>query len=118
MSERPYYSKAPITEALIDLRITQAPDSSVHDLEAIGEEIAEHYPIQDPTYIYSGQISVQEAGEPMQADTTHQHSGFKFTSLNKQQILQAQIDGFTFSTLAPYDRWELFRDEARRLWEL
>ena len=54
MSERPYYSKAPITEALIDLRITQAPDSSVHDLEAIGEEIAEHYPIQDPTYIYSG----------------------------------------------------------------
>jgi uncharacterized protein (TIGR04255 family) len=54
----------------------------------------------------------------MQADTTHQHSGFKFTSLNKQQILQAQIDGFTFSTLAPYDRWELFRDEARRLWEL
>lgn len=54
----------------------------------------------------------------MQVETTHQQGGFRFTSQNKQEILQARVDGFTFSTLAPYDRWEPFRDEARRLWEL
>ncbi len=54
----------------------------------------------------------------MQVETTHQHGGFIFTSQNKQQVFQARVDGFTLSTLAPYDRWEPFRDEARSLWEL
>jgi uncharacterized protein (TIGR04255 family) len=69
-------------------------------------------------YLYSGQMSIEEVGDPMQAETTHRHGGFSFTNQNKQQVLQVRFDGFTFSTFAPYDRWETLRDEARRLWEL
>jgi len=28
------------------------------------------------------------------------------------------MDGFTFSKLKPYDRWEPFRDEAKELWSI
>lgn len=118
MTEQIHYSNAPITEALIDLRITHAQDFSVDDLELIGEEIADLYPGKEPMYLHTGQISFQEPGNPAQVETSNQHGGFRFISQNKQQSLQARIDGFTFSTLAPYDRWEVFRDEARRLWDI
>jgi uncharacterized protein (TIGR04255 family) len=118
MTERVHYANAPITEALIDIRITHAQDFSIDDLEAIGETIGDRYPAQEPMYVHSGQIFLQQPEDPMQIETTHQRGGFIFTSQNKQQICQARMDGFTFSTLAPYDRWESFRDEARSLWEL
>ncbi len=35
---------------------------------------------------------------------------------DKLQIVQARLDGFTFSRLTPYETWERLRDEARRLW--
>lgn len=116
--ERAIYRNAPITEALIDLRVTLAPEFSVNDLEEIGVVIADHYPSQERMYLHTGEIAIGQAEDPMQVETTHQHGGFRFTSQNKQQILQARVDGFTFSILAPYDRWESFRDEARRLWDL
>lgn len=118
MTERVHYSNAPIKEALIDLRITHAEAFSVEDLEKIGEAIADRYPSQEPMYLHSGLIAFQQPEDPVQVEATNQHGGFIFTSQNKQQILQARIDGFTFSTLAPYDRWESFRDEARRLWDI
>lgn len=118
MTERAHYANAPITEALIDLRITHAQDSSVEDLRTIGEGVVDRYPSQQPIYIHSGEIFVEQASDPARVETTHQHGGFMFTSENKQQIFQARIDGFTFSTLAPYDRWESFRDEAHRLWNI
>ena len=34
-----------------------------------------------------------------------------------QQIVQLRYGRFLFSRLRPYDRWETFRNEARRLWE-
>jgi uncharacterized protein (TIGR04255 family) len=117
-TKRAHYSNAPITEALIDLRITRAQDFSVDDLGKIGEAIADSYPSQEPIYLHSGQLSLRQPDDPMQIETTHQHGGFRLTSQNKQQILQVRIDGFTFSTLAPYDRWETFRDEARSMWNL
>jgi uncharacterized protein (TIGR04255 family) len=118
VTERVHYSKAPITEALIDLRIAHAQGVSVKDLESMGELIADSYPSQDPLYLYSGQIAFQQPGDPARVQNSHQHGGFIFTSQNKQHVLRARIDGFTFSTLAPYDRWESFRDEARRLWDV
>jgi len=56
--------------------------------------------------------AVVAADDP--ADQTEH--GLVCSSMDQRQIFQARIDGFTFSRLAPYDRWESFRDEARRLW--
>src|SRR5215218_10531817 len=118
MARRTHYENAPITEALIDLRITHAENFSVDDLGKMGEAVANRYPTQEPLYFQSGQITFQQPGDPAQIEATQQHGGFRLISQNKQQIVQVRMDGFTFSTLAPYDRWEPFRDEARSLWEL
>lgn len=118
MAERKHYSRAPITEAVIDFVVTVDQSFSVGNLEGLAEAIADEYPTQEPMYLYSGQISLEEPGDPMRAETSHRHGGYSFTSKNKQHVLQVRFDGFTFSTYAPYDRWEILRDEAHRLWEL
>ena len=118
MAEQAPYPNAPITEALIDLRVTQEQDFSMDDLAKIQELVADRYPNQSTEYVYSGQIYVEEAGDPLKTEATHQSSGFRFTSQDGRQIFYARLDGFAFSIRAPYDRWAPFRDEARRLWGL
>jgi uncharacterized protein (TIGR04255 family) len=115
MTERMHYSRAPITEAVIDLRVTQAQGFSAGDLAPIRDAVADRYAEQGG--IYTGGVNISFT-EPSQVETLHQQTGFRFADQEGRQILQARVDGFTFSVLAPYDRWESFRDEARRLWDL
>lgn len=118
MPEPVRYSNAPIVEAIIDLRVTQAQGFSIDDLEAIQEMVVDRYPNQESEYVYSGQFYVEEVGNPLQTEATHQHNGFRFTSKDGQQTLYTRLDSFAFSVRAPYDYWEPFRDEAHRLWNL
>lgn len=45
-------------------------------------------------------------------------SGYRFVSENGRQIFQAQLGGFTFNRLEPYEHWAPFRQEAQRLWQV
>ena len=38
--------------------------------------------------------------------------------LGEKQLVQARANGFTAHRLAPYEGWETFRHEARRLWDV
>lgn len=118
MTERTHYSNAPITEAIIDLKIVESWGLSIDDLAIIRELVMDRYPGQEQEHVYSGQVYVEDAGEPLQTDSTYQVNGFRFTSQDKRQVFYARLDGFTLSIGAPYDRWETFRDEARRLWDI
>jgi uncharacterized protein (TIGR04255 family) len=113
--ERAPYSKAPITEALVDIRVALPGEITVADLARvdIGEEIG--YSQRRNRFAIEGQIAI---GEQVGTATRQTHVGYDFLSGDERQIVQVRLDGFTFSRLAPYDRWETFRKEARRLWEL
>lgn len=115
MPERAYYSRAPITEAIIDLRIVPAQGFSVEDLVPIRDVVADRYPIQE--HVQYQQMSFVGT-DLLQAGGGHQLNGFRFISTDKRETFHARLDGFTFSIQAPYDRWESFRNEARSLWSL
>lgn len=108
------YSKAPITEALIDLQVTLPDEITVADLARvnIGGEIG--YPHRRNRFASETQIAL---GEQLGTATRQTHIGYTFVSSDERQIVQVRLDGFTFSRLAPYDRWETFRREAHRLWK-
>jgi uncharacterized protein (TIGR04255 family) len=57
-------------------------------------------------------------GEAVGTTASQAQVGYDFPSGDGKQIFQARLDGFAFSRLAPYDCWESFRDEGRRLWEI
>jgi hypothetical protein len=69
-------------------------------------------------YLYTGEGDVNEFQGNPEHDDAHEHIGYAFRSKDGQHVFSARLDGLDFSVGHPYGRWEEFRDEALRLWEL
>ncbi len=117
MAEYSHLRNAPITEALIDIRIKVRDDYDVHQIESLHEEIASQYPAKKERRKWEGRFEFKKGETPIPAGS-ETINGYIFTSANGKQIFQARIDGFTFNRLRPYETWEIMRDEAFRLWKL
>jgi uncharacterized protein (TIGR04255 family) len=111
----PHYEKAPITEALIDIRVELSSDLRFEDLHAIGKHVSKDYPQEETRTLGEGMI---QFGPALQASAQQKPWGLLFRNEAKNQVLQVRLDGFTFSRLEPYETFEKLRDEARRLWDL
>lgn len=114
MEEYPILKNAPITEALIDIRVQLPSAFDVKNIDRIYESIKEQYPEKQEQRISEFQIEpkTEEEVKTFKAKI----NGYRYISSDKKQIVQTRIDGFTFSRLHPYVKWEDLRDEAHRLW--
>ncbi|OLE56380.1 MAG: TIGR04255 family protein [Cyanobacteria bacterium 13_1_40CM_2_61_4] len=110
-----HYSRAPLTEALIDIRVELPGEVTLGNLSKVHVGQEKDYPRREETIIVHGKMSV---GAEVGASATQTANGYRFVSKDERQIFQARLNGFTFNRLAPYERWESFRDEARRLWSI
>lgn len=117
MAEYSLLKSAPITEALIDIRIRPKERFDVDRLMSLHDAIAEQYPDKKTRHKWEGRVEFKEGETPVPIGA-QMVDGYIFTSADGKQILQAQIDGFTFNRLKPYDKWETFRDEAFKLWQM
>jgi uncharacterized protein (TIGR04255 family) len=115
MPSSKYYSRAPITEALIDIRAELPDGVTLATLIDVHSSIKADYPMLENFLIVQGQMV---AGASVGATASQTQVGYIFSSSDQKQIFQARLDGFTFSRLAPYDRWETFRNQAQRLWSI
>jgi uncharacterized protein (TIGR04255 family) len=107
------YEHAPITEALIDIRVENPPSVTLAVLEGLHEQVADNYPKKQKRMVVVGEIS---AGDAVGASASQIQIGFAFSSSDSKQVFQARTDGFTFSRLRPYINWTQLRDEAENLW--
>jgi uncharacterized protein (TIGR04255 family) len=110
-----HYDNAPITEAIIDLRVEVSSKINVADLKRVQASEENTYPTIAPMHETLNQFAL---GPEAHATSTTQQIGFLLRSADEKQILQARMNGFTLSRLAPYQTWEKFRTEARRLWNI
>lgn len=115
MENRSHYAHAPITEAIIDLRVRLPESIQIDDLERLHDSFREDYPYKMGRSIARGKF---EMGASVSASASGEPVGFLFKSGDEKQICQVRRDAFSLSRLAPYDCWESFRDEARRLWKI
>jgi uncharacterized protein (TIGR04255 family) len=110
-----HYDHAPITEALIDIRIEPPSGFGFEQLQPIKQHLSGDYPHQQELQRGQAQLSI---GEEIKAETSQEKWGLRCFSADGKQAVQAQTDGFTFSRLEPYETWEHLRDEAKRLWQI
>src|ERR1700722_10937730 len=110
-----HYENAPISEALIDIRVHVPNAISLEALESMHARIKDDYPRKEMRSYIQGQFSM---GEAVGAAATRTPMGYAFSSADGKQIVQARLDGFTFSRLKPYGTWSNLRDESRRLWDI
>jgi uncharacterized protein (TIGR04255 family) len=115
MQTQKHYSRAPITEALIDIQAQLPQEIKLDILTQVYSSIQTEYPKREEVLMVQGQMIV---GESVGATASQSQIGYVVFSNDQKQILQMRLDGFSFSRLAPYDCWESFRDEAKRLWNI
>ncbi len=116
MNRELHYNNSPLTEAVIDIRVTLPDGVTLDTLASLEIGQASAYPTRRDQMYVEGQFSVDPENPPASGIRTQR--GFAFLSADERQIFQARLDGFTFSRLAPYENWDSFRNEARRLWEM
>jgi len=109
--------KAPIKEALIDIRVKIKDGINSEIFLQLYDNISNQYPKKTTRHKREGKIEFKK-GEPPITTASDTVLGYSFVSSDGKQIFQARIDGFTFSRLDPYDRWETLRDEAIKLWRM
>lgn len=114
--KREIFPNAPITEALLDIRVELPPTITLKQLENFHEKIRDEYPYRKERKTWQGGFEVNETGVAKVQTPTGGVDGYLFKSVNEKKIVQARLDGFTFNILKPYSYWEDFLDEAKRLW--
>lgn len=116
LKDYPILKKAPITEALIDIRVKLPSDFDVKNISTIYESIKNQYPEKQERI--QSKVKFEPKAEEIVKSSRPEIDGYRYFSSDKKQIVQARMDGFTFSRLHPYVKWEELRDEAHRLWQL
>jgi uncharacterized protein (TIGR04255 family) len=115
MQARKHYSNAPITEAVINIQAQLSPEIKLDILSQMYSSIEAEYPKREDMLVLQGEMIVSTS---VGAKASQSHIGYRVISSDEKHICQLRLDGFTFSRLAPYDCWETFRDEAKRLWSI
>lgn len=111
------FTNAPISEAVLDIRVTLPGEPDFSVLEPFCDEISVEYPNRRFRKEWKAGFSVSGEGEPV---TSSQGGviGYLLTSSDGSFVAQARVNGFSLSRLRPYQNWPSLRAEAERLWEV
>ena len=106
------YKNPPVIEAVIEIRFSpKATLKSERIADYIDRKIAGFQTIESLRTIESK----IDAKKGLQSTTTDE-LGFKLSGHSDSVVLQLRKNGFVFSKLAPYQKWENFRDVAFEYW--
>ena len=114
----PQYRHPLVTDAVIDLRVTLAPESDLGTLGGLADSLSQDYPRRETTYTgtFHADFTLPAEGGPSVQATQHP-DGLRLFNADGLDVVHLGLSGFTHSRLKPYTGWEKFSAEARRLWE-
>jgi uncharacterized protein (TIGR04255 family) len=110
-----HYDKAPIKEAIIDIRIEDSPSLTVANFEKA--EVSPPRGYAERRKVMIGHLQGRLEAGVLTATAKQDQVGYAFVGAEGKHVVQFGVNGFTFSRLAPYQTWEQLRNEAKTLWE-
>jgi uncharacterized protein (TIGR04255 family) len=110
-----HLERAPIVEAVIDLRATLVQGTTLDRFDPLRSLLQDQYPeIKEMGLVHIGaRLSSRGETETM---SRQEPVGLAFKSADGKRIAQYRIDGFTFNWLQPYGSWEELIAEAWSNW--
>ena len=117
-TQYPHLSKAPIVEAAIDFRVKLPADFKLDAFQTMRSHLATEYPGFEEQQIVQQMIRPQPGSAAEVSTRFSGTHGYRLISGDGKNVVQLRRDGFTFSRLTPYTKWEEVFAEAWRLWSL
>ena len=114
--QRQIYERAPILETIIEIRVSPSAPADLDSLRAVRTGDENRYP--EELAVMESAVGVEVTGlvASMTSAPTKQ-TGYQWQNRAGAEIFRASSTQLSYHKLRPYTRWELCRDEARRLWE-
>lgn len=118
----PYLKKAPIAEAVFDLRARADEPWKESEVASFLKGKLPEYPNGQSIGSFAFRMEMGSSEVINKQNGTSSGpvawEGLKLSTQDGRQIASFTRDGFAFSRLQPYTKWEPFRDEALRLWAI
>jgi len=113
------YKHAPITEAVIEIRVQPIRAERSARLAELAGALKETFPKQAPIQmLHFGVAAAPNAGNAQVNQVFSQSAlGFRLANAGDTRVVQLRSDGFAYSHLQPYSEWSTFRGEAKPLWD-
>ncbi len=111
------YPNPPITEALLDIRVSLPPDVTIEQLLTYHEGVKASFSDKEQRVAWTGGFEFKPGTAPKVTPPSGGPDGYFFRSPSENKLIQVRRDGFTFNKLKPYTNWEEFSKEARSHWE-
>lgn len=118
MAVQRHLPRAPITEAVIDIQVKLPHEVDVAKLKTMHASVFKEYPQAKERIRIGSEVEFKLAEKSVKTTPINVLYGYQYISSDNKQVIQARLDGFTFSRLKPYETWENLRKEAYRLWEI
>jgi uncharacterized protein (TIGR04255 family) len=113
MAAQRHLKNAPIREALIDIQFE--PHVSSETLRLFSKAVMPKFDRQSNIWQQTLGFEFTEDNQS-KTSTAREALGTRLDSDAVGHVVQARINGFTFSKLAPYKDWEEIRDSAKEIW--
>lgn len=114
MARQRHLSKAPIREAVIDIRVN--PTVPFETIGGLRDQLKEKFPATEN--MSRRTFGFEFGGSEFKTSSVDKGPwGVKLTSGDGKHIVQLRLDGFTFSRLPQYLTWEDMRTEAAAIWK-
>ena len=108
MTDPRHLPRAPIKEAVIDLRVDREIDVEVLDFSLSG--------FTKGSRIQNTELRLELHGPNLQHQESQRHIGYRHEAGEGKDIAQLTTAGLTLSRLTPYQDWNTFLSLAKKAW--
>ncbi len=109
---------APITEALIDIRVTPSSALTTSVLRQLADSARTEYPEIGERRAETMSLEFGPGRSPTQKSSDSAVEGYLCRSADQKTVVQFRLDGFSFNRLQPYTSWAQIVPEALRWYRL
>lgn len=111
-----HLEKAPISEAILDVRVKFASPIDVEQLASFVSLLGDEFSEEGRQKQQRAEFTI-DLGDGQSRKEVIQNQGYIFRSNDKLSAVQARLDGFGFSILKPYTNWGNMMARARTIWD-
>ena len=110
-----HLNRAPIEEAVIELRVRSTAPAQSERLTELAARWKAVFPVEQKVQAFAAAFGIQDV-RPM-ANAQQEHFGFMLKTADQHEVVQFRQDAFAFSQLQPYTSWEEILPRATELWD-
>jgi uncharacterized protein (TIGR04255 family) len=118
MATPQHLRKAPIIEALIDIRVERIRTVTHETFRSVVPLLADRYPNAKNLGAATAMIRIQGGSKVTTEVEQLGIQGVRLDSADEKTVVQFRADGFTVNRLKPYEDWRALWEEAKRLWPM